>query len=299
MIPRQFVVLTAAVLLIIPGIFILKSPGDKPLIPKEIIIKADTLLMVTGENPYTFKKRGKTWSLETEDISSPCIEGYVESFLEKLSKLKILKTAGETKDVWGDLGVQDGSRITTTIFSRNSEIKLIWGKVFQGGSRIFVRRGNDETVYVTDFPGDYIYTDRWEWIDLSIFPKKINTDNIIAVLFDKNGDNYSIIRKSGWILRTKTGTANINSARTEALLKRISGLRGESLEPDKNCEVFISEGTVAVELSDGRKFTLDFCKPKEGLVLAKSNVKPGYLFKISAAEMSSVFPDLKYILDNF
>ncbi len=299
MISRRLTALTAAVFLVVPGIFLFKGPNDKPLVPEQFIKEADTIQMETGGRPYTLKRNGKTWILKTEGTSFACREGEVDLFIKNLSGLKILKIAGESKDVWADLGVQNGNGFTTTIINGNRKIELIWGKETEGGSRIFVRRENCETVYISDFPGDSIYADRWYWADLRILPQNINTDNVIAVKYSKNGMNYSIYRENGWILRTDVGTASINPVRTEALINRIAGFKGESARQEKSAEVLEGAGTVTVVLSGGKIFTLKFYKSEESVFFVGSNSKSGYLFKTSAAEMKSIFPDLKFILDNY
>ncbi len=292
------IVILFSVLLLLPGIIVLRKPSSRYLLSSRFIGTVSSVTMEYRGGSYTLIKRDKDWFLEEGNVLFICKIGIVDAFLEKLYGLKIIETAGSSKEVWGDLGVAENNHHSTTLKNGNEAVKLFWGKKSAGGREIFIRTNDEESVYVTSFPGNTIYTDRWDWVNLKIIPFDIDTSAIISLVFYRDGQKYSIIRKDFWELMFSQGTARLDSGKINLLLERIKNLKGEAARLKKDGDEMLPAGSLIINLAGNTTLSLIFLKDKKDNYFAAE--KDGvYLYRINRAERNAVLPGLKYLLDHF
>lgn len=282
----------------VPGFIIVSGKkGSENFISRKMIEKTTEIEISTGNDSFLLKKEKDEWRLVSQGLRIKCRQEMVSTFLDILSGIKVEETAGENGEVWNDLGVGGDSLLFTILKGDGTSEKIIWGKRTFGGRRIFARKEDDYKTIVTGYPGSFIYTGRWNWVPMNLFPEGINTDNILKISLTREDSIYTLVRKSGWVLISKYGEADIDREKSEALISRIVNCSGESIESGKNYMDLKKEGAVVLYMSDGYEYRLEFYKDKEALYVI--NIEKGRLFRTNPAQMNAVLPELKYIINNF
>lgn len=294
----KIIIIFSIIAIILPGIFVLKKSYTRTLLSASLISTVKTITMEYGGGSYTLKKQGRDWFIEEGDTPFICRNKTVNAFLRKLAGLKMIETAGSSRAVWGDLGVDDNNRHSTTLKNDKEAVKLFWGKKTAGGEEVFVRKKGEESVYVTTFPGTAIYADKWDWVNLKILPVDSTTPEILSLDFKKEGQYYSIIRKNYWELHSALGTARMDTGKMNLLLERIKNLKGEAVALKKDEAEMLSAGMLILHLAGDTSLILKFLKDKKGSYFAEKE-RGVYLYRINTAEKNAVLPDVKYLLDHF
>ena len=91
------IVILFSVLLLLPGIIVLRKPSSRYLLSSRFIGTVSSVTMEYRGGSYTLIKRDKDWFLEEGNVIFICKIGIVDAFLEKLYGLKIIETAGVPK----------------------------------------------------------------------------------------------------------------------------------------------------------------------------------------------------------
>ncbi|NBC28513.1 MAG: DUF4340 domain-containing protein, partial [Spirochaetes bacterium] len=121
------------------------------------------------------------WAVQLGERLVPARDSRVSSFFDAVSGLRTIRTVTESQELYSDFEIGEQSADRIVLFDRDGQpiTTAYFGKPATQGNRVYVRTGNDPTVYLTENTVSFYFQENGEyWAELTPLPRPLSGSGV-------------------------------------------------------------------------------------------------------------------------
>lgn len=124
---------------------------------------------------------GDGWAVQLGERFVPARDSRVSSFFDAVSALRTTRTVTENPELYSDFEIGEGAANRLVLFGRDGQpiTTAYFGKAASQGNRVYVRTGDDPTVYLTQNSVSFYFQEAGEyWAELTPLPRSLSGSGV-------------------------------------------------------------------------------------------------------------------------
>jgi hypothetical protein len=228
-----------------------ESLTDRPVLKERQINQVDQVVFdALNSDPFTLQKSDNVWTINGVRLD----QDEQERFLSALKSFPNGKIISKSRSNWDKYGLAEESSSVVTLTSDGNEVsKFYIGSVGPSYQSVYVRRGDDESVYLVNTELDDLLqydSNRWKNKQL-IVADKDDLQSFTVRIGEERWSFEKQTRKWGWMVDgTWTEVEDLESF--EMYLDGLLSLKADAIETDATLYTS-SDSAVAFVLEGGKE----------------------------------------------